>query len=157
MGPAQEELISERGGFSEPELRLAGEGEAAYCDAEILRIRYDEASDLLRVADARVLLDCCGQRSLRVERAGGVIEITQRDEPEPGAGRCAPGCAYDFAVGLQIAPRPSPVTIRLLREIDGAPRGPAVIWEGVVDPARGAAPVVLDETPAARGCDTPAP
>lgn len=160
VGGAQEELISERGGFAEAQLRLAGEDERDYCAAEVLRARYDATADILRVSNARVMLNCCGQRSLRVERSGGptggALDITLRDEPAPDTGRCEPGCAYDLAVGALAAPS-SPVTVRLRREITDAPGGPALIWEGEVDPAAAPQAVVLDAAPAARGCGTAAP
>ncbi len=159
MGPVQEEIISERGGFSEPEVRLAGEDEGDYCAAEVLRVRHDPATDVLRIADGRALLDCCGRRSVRAERIGGpeggLVEIVERDEPDPAGGRCEPGCAYDFAVGVLASPR-APVTVRLLREVADAGRGPILVWEGEVDPAAGARAIVLDDTPAAPGCDAPA-
>lgn len=156
----QEELISERGGFAEAQLRLAGEDERDYCAAEVLRARYDATADLLRVSNARVMLNCCGQRSLRVERSGGptggTLDITLRDEPAPDTGRCEPGCAYDLAVGALAAPS-SPVTVRLTREITDAPGGPALIWEGQVDPTAAPQAVVLNGAPAAPGCGTAAP
>lgn len=160
MGPVQEEIISERGGFSEPEVRLAGEDEGDYCAAEVLRVRHDPESDLLRIADGRVLLGCCGRRSLRAERIGGpeggAIEIVERDEPDPAGGRCEASCAYDFAVGVLASPR-APVSVRLLREIADAAGGPALVWEGEIDPAAGARAIVIDDAPAAPGCDAPAP
>ena len=160
MGAVQEELLSERGGFAEPELRLAEGGEGDYCAAEVLRVRHDPATDLLRVADARVLLDCCGRRSVRAERSGGpsggAVNITLHDEPQPGVGRCEPGCAYDLAVGVLSAPT-APLTVRLIRDITDAPGGPTLIWQGEVDPAAGLRRTVLDETPAAPGCGAAGP
>jgi len=159
MGTVQEEIISERGGFSEPEFRLADDSEVDYCAAEVLRIRHDPETDLLRIADGRALLDCCGRRSLRVERVGGpeggVIEVVERDEPDAG-GRCEPRCAFDFAAGVLASPR-APITVRVLREVTDSGRGPVLLWEGEVDPAAGARSIVLDKAPAAPGCNAPAP
>ncbi|EYF08769.1 hypothetical protein [Chondromyces apiculatus] len=156
MSGVQEEILSERGGFTEPEVRLAGADEGDYCAAEVLRLRYDGAFDTLRVADARALMNCCGQRSLRVERAGGPIggsvEITVRDEPDPALGRCEPGCAYDAAVGVIAAPM-GPVMVRVLRDVTDVQGGPKLLWQGEYDPATtGPLSVVLDEQPAAASC-----
>jgi hypothetical protein len=146
----QEELISERGGFPEPEMRLAPEAEGDYCAAEVMRWRYDEAAETLRFADARVLLGCCGQRRALIERVDSLIELTEVDEAEPGAGRCEGVCAFDIAVSAPAVP-PGPLVLRLLRDVTDAQGGPVLVWQGELDLSQGAGAVTLDDTPAA-GC-----
>src|SRR5690606_5283599 len=52
-GAALEESISDRGGFLDPELRLAPDPDGHYRASEVLRARYDETFETLRIADAR--------------------------------------------------------------------------------------------------------
>ncbi|AKT43086.1 hypothetical protein [Chondromyces crocatus] len=160
MGAVQEEILSERGGFTESEVRLASIDEVDYCAAEVLRLRYDAAFDLLRVADARAMLNCCGRRTLKAERLGGPIggsvEITLRDEPEPGVGRCETECAFDAAVGVLAAPS-SPVSVRVVRDVVDAPGGPRVVWQGEIDPAATPQAVVVDNRRAAATCGATSP
>ena len=151
-GVALEEGVSDRGGFLDPELRLAPDPEGDYCAAEVLRARYDDAFETLRIADARVMLGCCGQRTLTVERVDNLIEITERDDPD--GGRCEPLCAFDFAVVVP-AVAPTPHVIRLLRDVTDAQGGPELIWHGEMhaqlDARGGGTAFTLDPTPAP-GC-----
>jgi hypothetical protein len=145
-GGMQEELISERGGFPEPEARLAPEAERDYCAAEVMRWRYEDAAETLRIADARVLLGCCGQRSTRVQRVDSLLELTEIDEAEPGASRCDGTCAFDIAVVVP-AVKPGVLVLRLLRDITDLQGGPALVWQGVLDLSLGAGTILLDDAP----------
>jgi hypothetical protein len=149
-GGMQEELISERGGFPEPEARLAPEAEGDYCAAELMRWRYDEATETLRIADARVLLGCCGQRSTRVQRVDSLLELTEIDEAEPSAGRCDGTCAFDIAVSVPTV-KPGVLVLRLLRDVTDAQGGPSLVWQGALDLSLGAGTILLEDTPAP-GC-----
>jgi len=155
-GGNQEETISERGGFSDPEMRLAPEAEGDYCAAEILRWRYDETTETLRVADGRVLLGCCGQRSVRVERVDGIVELTQVDEPEGAAARCEGRCAYDVAVAVPLVAQES-LFLRVLRDVTDSQGGPTLVWQGTIDLGRSAGSIVLDANHAGATCRDPNP
>jgi hypothetical protein len=150
-GSFQEGAVSDRGGFPDPEQRLADSHESDYCAAEILRFRYHEAAETLHIADARLLLGCCGQRAISVARVDSMIELTERDDPDPTAGRCDPSCAFDFAVSIPAVPSDH-VVIRLLRDISDSQGGPSLIWQGQLDLSQPVAPVVLDDTPASPAC-----
>jgi hypothetical protein len=151
-----EEAISARGGFQDPQRRLVATDEEAYCSAEVLRWRYDEATATLRVADARLMLNCCGQRATSVERVDSVYEVTERDDPDGVEGRCERQCAFDFSIAVQEVPR-AEVYVKLLRDVVDQQGGPAVIWRGSLDLARGAGAVVLDDNPAEPGCQDARP
>jgi hypothetical protein len=152
-GSFQEGAVSDRGGFLDPEQRLAGDAEADYCGAEVLRFRYDDLAETLRVADARVLLGCCGQRGISIARADSMIELTERDDPDPPAGRCDATCAFDFAISVPGVP-PGPVVVRLLRDVTDSQGGPSLVWQGELDPLRAAGAVLLEDTPAPACRDT---
>lgn len=147
----QEARISEQGGFLDPEHRLATAGDAGYCSAEVLRWRYDESATMLRIADARVMLDCCGKRTIHVERIDSLYEITERDEPDGAGGRCVEQCAFDLAVGVHDVPR-GEIYVKLLRDVVDRQGSPSVVWSGTLDLDETAGAVVLDSTPADAGC-----
>ncbi len=155
-GGSQEESISERGGFTDPEMRLAPEAEGDYCAAEILRWRYDESTETLRVADGRVLLGCYGQRSVRVERLDGVVELTQVDEPEGPSTRSEGRCAYDVAVTVPLVAQES-LFLRVLRDVTDSQGGPTLVWQGSIDLGRPAGAIVLDAHHAGPTCRDASP
>jgi hypothetical protein len=147
-GPIQEDSISEGGGFLDPEQRLASEPEPDYCAAEVLRFRYDDLTETLRLADGRLLLSCCGQRSVTVQRVDSLLEVTERDDPD--GGRCDPVCAYDFTVAVPGVPT-GHLAVRLLRDVTDAQGGPTLVWRGELDLPGDPGSVVLDDLPAP-GC-----
>ncbi|HSO00148.1 MAG TPA: hypothetical protein VLS89_17770 [Candidatus Nanopelagicales bacterium] len=149
-GVIRQDAVSERGGFADAALRLADDDEGDYCAAELLRWRYDEASESLRIADARVLLGCCGQRAALVERVDGLIELTEIDAPDP-SGRCGGACAYDVAVTVP-GVKPGHVVLKLLRDVTDAQGGPELVWQGTLDLARGSGSTVLPGHPDRHGC-----
>jgi hypothetical protein len=146
-----EESISDRGGFLEPEQRLATVGDEDYCGGEVLRWRYDEPAAMLRLADARLMLNCCGQRTVSVERIDSVVEITERDEPDRAEGRCEAQCAFDFALGLHDVTSED-VYLRLLRDVTDEQGSPSVVWSGLFALSEGAGVVVLDGVASDAGC-----
>lgn len=152
-GAIPDEVVSDRGGFVDPGLRLADGAEGDYCAAEVLRWRYEEATGTLRIADARVLLGCSGRRGASVERVDSMIELTEIDAPDAdGSLRSSEGtCAYDVAVSVPTGSR-HPVVLRVLRDVTDAQGGPSLVWQGVLDPAQGAGSVVLVDTPADPSC-----
>lgn len=149
-GAIPDEVVSDRGGFVDPAMRLADGVEGDYCAAEVLRWRYEEATGTLRIADARVILGCCGRRGASVERVDSMIELTEVDAPEAD-GRCEGACAYDVAVSVPKGSR-DPVVLRVLRDVTDAQGGPSLVWQGVLDPGQGAGSVVLSDTPADPSC-----
>ncbi len=145
--PAQVGAVSEAGGFVEPERRLAVEGEESYCGAEVLRWRYDPSSGSLTVADSRLLLNCCGQRVMHVDRIDSIYEITERDEPDATNPRCDSVCAFDFAVAIpEVAPRK--IYVRLLRDVVDAQGSAELIWQGEIDVRKLSGEVVIDHVAA---------
>lgn len=150
---AHDEWISEQGGFLDPERRLVAGEDAGYCSAEVLRWRYDASAEALQLSDARLMLDCCGQRALWVERVDTVIEITERDAPDHVHGRCEQQCAFDFSVGVQGVPQGN-VYVKLLRDVVDQQGSPSLVWSGALDLGLGesAGAVVLDDTPAGASC-----
>ncbi|HTN88375.1 MAG TPA: hypothetical protein VL242_32060 [Sorangium sp.] len=145
--PAQVGVVSEAGGFVDPERRLAIEGDESYCSSEVLRWRYDRSSGALTLADSRLLLNCCGQRAMHVDRIDSIYEITERDEPDAANPRCDSVCTFDFTVAIPEV-SPGKVYVRLLRDVVDAQGSAELIWQGEIDVRRSVGEVVLDRAAA---------
>lgn len=147
--PAQVGVVSEAGGFADPERRLAVEGDESYCSSEVLRWRHDRSTGALTIADSRLLLNCCGQRAMHVERLDNIYEITERDEPDTANRRCDAVCAFDFTVAIPDV-APGKVYVRLLRDVVDAQGSAELIWQGELDVRKSVGQVVLDRVAAPR-------
>lgn len=85
-----------------------------YEDAERFLWRYDGKTAMLSVMNARVMLNCCGERAVSASQEKGVIVITENDQPEDGTKRCRCICAFDFFIELSgISPRVVPLKLTL--------------------------------------------
>ncbi|EYF04517.1 hypothetical protein [Chondromyces apiculatus] len=149
-GSIPEEILSERGGFANPAQRLASDSEGDYCAAEILRWQHDASTETLVLADARVLLGCCGRRGARVERVDSLIELTEVDAPET-SGRCEGTCAYDVAIKVPAVPA-GPVVLRVLRDVTDAQGGPELVWQGTLHLGQGSGAITVQDEPADAAC-----
>jgi hypothetical protein len=153
----QEGSISEPGGFVDPERRLAAAGEESYCSSEVLRWRYDEASASLKVADSRLLLNCCGQRGMRVERIDSMYEITEKDEPDSVDRRCDSVCAFDFTIAIPEVTG-AKAYLRLLRDVTDVQGSAELVWQGEIDLTQLAGEISIDNGAASPDvCSDPAP
>ncbi|MCC6551868.1 MAG: hypothetical protein IT372_02450 [Polyangiaceae bacterium] len=122
--------------------RLDARSDRAACAPEVLRWQYDEATRVLRLDDGRVRLNCCGQRTMTVERVDSMLEVTQRDEPDAG-GRCATECAFDLTVSVpNVAARDT--YVKLLRDVTDEGGSPTLQWEGHIDLSRPSGEITLD-------------
>jgi hypothetical protein len=99
------------------------------CKAEVLRWRYDAASSALRLVDSRLLLNCCGQRAMRVERIDRMVELTEKDEPDASDRRCDSVCAFDFTVGIPDVPN-GRLYLKLMRDITDVQGSASLVWQG---------------------------
>ncbi|MBP7125986.1 hypothetical protein KBD49_06445 [Myxococcota bacterium] len=138
--------ISGCGGFGAPD---GGRSAAGYCDAEVLSWLWDPVTGSLVIQDRRVLLNCCGDRSMRARWSGDTLVLEETDAP-PQEGRCRCLCVFDFEAtvpGVQAATVP----VRLVREVTDSGEGPRVLWEAMLDAGSPGA-VVLDPVPVGYGC-----
>jgi hypothetical protein len=148
----QEDRVSACGGFdSAANSQALTADEASYCDAEILRWRYEGALDKLTLTNTRVLLNCCGEHSMTVHQEGDTYIVTERDAPEqigplPGSGaRCGCMCVFDYELAVQGVAGDS-IALRLVREVTDSDAGVETVWEGELDLSEGQGGIVLDET-----------
>jgi hypothetical protein len=145
----QEDEISGCGGFEK-------EGNffdvaLAYCDAEILYWQYDAETETLMLADARVLLNCCGDHSMTIEEVEGVYVVTERDAPMNYGARCACMCVFDFTMEATGIPEGT-IQLRIVLEVTDWEEGSGTVFEGELDLTQGSGSVIIDDTPIDYGC-----
>jgi hypothetical protein len=149
----QDDKVSACGGF---EINGGGLFDAPlpYCAAEVLHWQYLAAEQTLKLADARVLLNCCGDHSFMVEEQGGVYLFTEIDAPEGGWGRCACMCVFDYVIEVQgVAEQLLP--IKIVRDVTDWPEGSGDVWEGDLDLSLGSGSIVIDDTAEDMWCTEP--
>jgi len=149
----EESVVSECGGF-EASLDPPDWGSGDYCAAEQLRWTYDGQASTIELSNERVLLNCCGERSVDLEMVAGTLVITETDAPDGEGGRCSCTCVFDFAATASgIAGGSLPA--RLVRDVTDAAGGPVVVWEGSLDLSAGSGDVVTSTEDAGGFCETP--
>ena len=147
-------VVSDCGGFASM-ADLFEEPDGGYCDAERLHYEYDAETGTLELRDARILLNCCGDRSVDVELVDGVYVIHEIDLPEGGeeGGRCNCMCVFDYDIAIEDVPAEL-VQVRLTRnEGDGA----STVWEGELDLTSPVGVTVVDDEDVGGWCAEPAP
>ncbi len=149
----QADRISGCGGFQAEGSPLFGNPDASdYCAAEMLHWNYDGQTQTLKLADARILLNCCGDHSFVVEEQDGVYVFTQTDAPEGGWGRCACMCVFDFTIEVQGVPAGT-IPIRINREVTDWPEGSGLVIEADLDLTQGSGSILIDETDVGPWCE----
>ena len=134
--------LSECGGFAAKGDTLYADPEA-YCDAELVHWSYDPVSRVLSLADTRVLLNCCGSRSIQASAGDGVYLINERDQPV--GPRCHCQCVYDFALDLAGVPE-GELFFKLTRDVEDDPAPAALVIEEMIDLTVSAGSFVVDDT-----------
>lgn len=142
--------VSECGGFGQVTLDQQTFG---YCDAEMLSWRYDANAATLEIVDKRVLLNCCGERSVSSRWDGATLVIEELDRPENGGGRCRCDCTFDFKITVEQIDA-APLALRVERKIEDLGEHQTV-YEGELALADGRGDVVLDETDLGGMCNEP--
>jgi hypothetical protein len=141
--------ISLCGGF-EGHTKAISYDPTTYCDAEVMYWEYDGDTGLLSLMDARILLNCCGQHSIRVDRTISGLTVTEIDA-SMGGYRCLCTCVFDF--GVDILDVPSGIlSLRIMRDVTDSQKAPEVVWEGTLDLAACSGSIVIDNTPAGPWC-----
>ncbi len=148
----QTQAISECGGFELHQLSKIIQPPQSYCDAEVLRWSHDPQSATLAFANERVLLNCCGERSMKLTEVNGQYLLQEVDSPEqvmtaggPEGARCDCTCVFDLQVEAQQIPGGT-IQVRLVREITDS--GPAqTLFAGTIDLSAGSGSIIIDTSP----------
>jgi hypothetical protein len=147
--------ISQCGGFeSKSTFSAPAPGApASYCDAELLSWRYEKATGKLVLSNTRASLNCCGDRTMKIEEKDGVYLVTETDEPQaivtgsgPTKARCGCMCVFDLSVEAQSIPE-AEIEVKLARDVTDSGSAAQALWSGKLNLAAGAGTVVLDKNP----------
>ena len=136
--------VSGCGGFSKAERSTGGTvplspDPETYCDAERILWQYEKSSRTLRLLNARVLLNCCGDHDITAEMVDGSLVVTENDQPENGTGRCRCLCVFDYYVDVS-GVGPGSVSMQLFLRVDDTVERK---WEGDIDLAAGQGEIVV--------------
>lgn len=119
-----------------------------YCNAEKLLWLYEESTQTLKVMNARVLLNCCGDRKITAVEDYGIIVISEDDQPEGGTERCKCVCVYDFYIEIS-GITPGIKTVKLELTVDDAT---STKWEGKIDIRNKSGEIIIDGNPLSGVC-----
>jgi hypothetical protein len=151
----QSYAISKCGGFEQKSTVTspAAGAPGSYCDAELLTWRYDRASSKLVLSNTRASLNCCGDRTMKIEEKNGAYWVTEVDEPqaiETGSGptraRCMCSCVFDLSLEASNIPE-GEIELKLARNVTDSGAAETLLWSGKVNLVAGAGSVVLSTSP----------
>jgi hypothetical protein len=147
--------VSECGGFA----KLGKSDTYGYCDANTLDWSYDKATGKLKLIDKRVLLNCCGDHTVKVKQENGTFVIREIDAPEQGNMRCKCMCVYDFEVTFDtgVVPVGGLLPIKLVRDTTDDNEPAKTVFSGKLDLSQGSGTEVLDKTDVGPWCESSAP
>lgn len=129
-----------------------------YCDAEVLKWSHDAKTGELKLANNRILLNCCGERIMKMSvDYSGVHVITETDSPEmittkqgTSGARCGCMCVFDMSMAAQKVAA-GPIQVKLVRDVTDDSKGAQAVWSGTIDLSAGSGTVVLNKKPVMMG------
>ena len=148
--------VSDCGGFNERAKSSADNSPAPtpYCDAEALRWTYDAIAGRLVLSDDRILLNCCGDHTVKVTQQNGVTKLHQKDEPEGAAGgaRCGCMCVFDYKTTLT-GITGSSIDLEIVREVTDDTKGVYAVWSGTLDLTKSSGEIIIDTADVGPWCE----
>ena len=143
--------ISQCGGHPSGALTVPTD-DPAYCDAEVLRWKYHEASQTLTLSDDRILLNCCGDHGVKAAIEGEKLVVSESDLPESGDARCGCMCVFDYTVTIQDIPTGA-LAVRIDRHVPDQTPALATVFDGELDLTLGEGFVVISTDDASMWCN----
>ena len=129
--------VSECGGFSTAASALLAESTAeddSYECVESLTWSYIPDTQSLTVTDTCVSLNCCGDRSMRLDCDESGCVAHETDTAQRGKGRCSCDCDFDFRVtGSPVRSGPLSLTVMRYEEDEYFGNHLDTIWTGIID------------------------
>lgn len=137
-----------------------GEQASAYCAAERLDYAYDALSGALKLTNARVMLNCCGEHSVKLEQqADGRYELREVDAPElvdiggeQQPSRCHCMCPFDFELQADNIPAGT-LEITIVREVTDRDAPTEEVFVGKLDLSQPSGSLVVDDQPVLGFCE----
>jgi len=146
--------ISDCGGFKELLKRSADStipftrDPATYCEAEQLLWNYNSDTRQLKLMNARVYLNCCGDHEITAEMEEGILTVRENDQPEDGTGRCRCMCVYDFYIAID-GVSPGVTKLDLFLRVDDTTTKK---WGGEIDLPEGYGEIIVVDKALESGC-----
>ncbi|HPG35117.1 MAG TPA: hypothetical protein PLG63_02170 [bacterium] len=129
---AENAKVSGCGGFKDEAFAISFKDETeldAKCDQQIIW-KYDEQSGVLTVLNTNIILNCCGNQSIKIEENDGGYDFVMIDKSERGA-RCNCICLYDYTADIKNI---SGKSVKLSVYIDiEEEKERQLFWEGDID------------------------
>jgi hypothetical protein len=148
--------VSQCGGFQEAPLQtfedrnFKDKDYDAYCAREMLYWKYNSATEVLSLANTRVLLNCCGDHHVTVEKNGDIYTVTEIDDPPGGHSgyRCGCLCVFDYLTEIpNVAPKDIHLHLALEVNNDGE-SAVGLQYDGVLPlSTKSAGEIVIDPHP----------
>lgn len=131
-----------------------------YCAAERLDYTYDALTGALKLTNARVMLNCCGEHSVTLEKkADGSYELREVDSPElvdiggeQQAARCHCMCPFDFDLQAENIPVGT-IEITIVREVTDSDTPQQEVFTGKLDLSQASGSAVVDGEPVIGFCE----
>jgi hypothetical protein len=122
-------------------------------------LEWHYEAGVLTLANKRILLNCCGEHSITIEKEEeGEYLVRETDEPEGiamGGARCSCMCVFDFQVETPDVPERT-ITLKVVRDITDDDQPERVVWDGKTNLEDGFGRIVVDETVLEGWCEEPA-
>jgi len=111
------------------------------CD-HLISWKYNKIENILSILNQDVMLNCCGEHDVRIEKTEDGIKYTMIDNSVQGA-RCGCSCLFDFSADVKIVSQ-GELTISVRTDVEEN-EGPEAVWEGKINLSEGSGTIVVKE------------
>ena len=132
--------VSECGGFEDRETVTFKEEEQK-CD-QLIIWEYDEAQNVLSILNQDVLLNCCGEHDIRIEKTGNNIEYTMIDNSVQGA-RCGCMCRFDYSADIKNVTE-GEISLTVFTDVEEE-EALETVWEEKINLSEGSGTILIKE------------
>lgn len=142
---AEDIEISDCGGFESGIVtKLPPENDedpVAECD-QLLIWKYDDSTDVLKIVNSKVQLNCCGVHDVSITLENGEYIYTMLDDQTKG--NCGCDCLFDFSANISdVTENTVKLTVKLSVEIENIDLRD--VWSGTLDLTKKNGTVVVRE------------
>ena len=111
------------------------------CDQSIIW-KYNNQEGVLNIVNQDIMLNCCGEHDVRIEKGYKSIKYIMIDNPENDA-RCGCSCLFDYSADVKIDLEDG-ITLAVFTDI-AEDEGLKEVWEGRINLSEGSGAIVIKE------------
>ena len=111
------------------------------CDQSIIW-KYNNQEGVLNIVNQDIMLNCCGEHDVRIEKGYKSIKYIMIDNPENDA-RCGCSCLFDYSADVKIDLEDGR-TLAVFTDI-AEDEGLKEVWEGRINLSEGSGAIVIKE------------